>query len=169
MMIQLSTKHISLMALLGVLTLGLTACSWLGDSSVPAQESIALRVVNVLDKPLYDDCHIKGSINVPFMEVEEVAKSWNKDGEVVFYCSNYQCTASGAAARQLEQLGFENVFVYDAGMAAWYQSGLPVEGACAQGYLKMVNNKPDEREQGVKLIDTQKLYDKMKVHIYKAA
>src|SRR5260221_674614 len=69
-----------------------------------------LIVINVLDKNLYDDCHIKGSINVPFGEIKEYASKIDKSTPVVVYCSNYQCTASGAAAKMLQDMGFENVW-----------------------------------------------------------
>lgn len=140
----------------------LPACTW-WPSSQP--EKAKLLVVNVLDKPFFDDCHIKGSINVPFMQVEESISSWDKDTEIVFYCSNYKCTASGFAAQMLGSMGFEHVYVYDAGIADWYQKGLPVEGKCEQAYLKVKQKQPAEREQGVTFIDTQQLHDKMKEYI----
>ena len=37
------------------------------DSS---QKESKLVVINVLDQKYYDDCHIKGSINIPFDEFE---------------------------------------------------------------------------------------------------
>ena len=42
----------------------LPSCGW--DSG--SKPSFVL--VNVLDKEFYDDCHIKGSINVPFENLE---------------------------------------------------------------------------------------------------
>jgi len=122
-----------------------------------------LVVINVLDKNIYDDCRIKGSINVPFDKVEEYAKGLDKNTHVVLYCTNYMCTASGAAARMLKKMGFENVWAYEAGMADWFQNKLPVEGACKESYLNMrIEKSEDSDEQGIKPITTMELRDKMK-------
>ena len=95
-----------------------------------------LVVVNVLDKELHTDCHIKGSVNVPFEQVQEYAiANWSKDTELVFYCANYKCTASGESARQLKALGYEKVYAYEAGTAEWKKLGYPVEGPCSKAYL----------------------------------
>jgi rhodanese-related sulfurtransferase len=122
-----------------------------------------LYVVNVLDSNLYGDCHIKGSINVPFGEHEEWAKKLDKNSHIVFYCSNYMCTASGQAAKDLKKLGFNNVWAYEAGMADWFQNKLPVEGSCKEAYLNMQMNKPEiDQQDGVQHITTQDLHNKMK-------
>ena len=121
-----------------------------------------LLVVNVLDQEFYNDCHIKGSINVPFEQFEEFAKKLDKNTHLVVYCSNYQCTASFLGARMLKQMGFKNVWAYEAGMAGWYQEKLPVDGSCKQPYLTM-SNKPlvGEKESDVEIITTQDLQQKM--------
>lgn len=98
-----------------------------------------LYVVNVLDKEEYDDCHIKGSINVPFDMLEQNVKKFDKDSTIVLYCSNYRCTASKEGVKMLRDMGFKNVYAYEAGMADWYQKGLPVEGPCGASYLKQEN------------------------------
>ena len=71
---------------------------------------------------------LQGSINVPFEEVETFAKDLDRDAEMVVYCANYMCTASGAAAQKLKEMGFENVWAYEGGTAEWYQMGLKAEG-----------------------------------------
>lgn len=125
-------------------------------------KSKGLYVVNVLDKDLFSDCHIKGSINIPFEEVEQFANKIDKSSHVVFYCSNYMCTASGISARLFKKLGFENVWAYEAGMADWYQNKLPVEGVCKQNYLEMKVDRPQFEETDIKIITTDELKNKMK-------
>ena len=44
----------------------LSAC---GEKTVPE-----LLVINLLDKELYNDSHIRGSVNVPFDNIEEYVK-----------------------------------------------------------------------------------------------
>lgn len=154
-------KNLSFLGICSIIVLSgilLSGCKWFSGNK--KQE---LKVINVLDKNLYDDCHIKGSINVPFEDFEQYAKNLDKDTHVVVYCSNYMCTASGASARKLSEMGFKNVWAYEAGMAEWYQAGLPVEpkDICKQEYLKMQVAKPEHEDKSVKVISTQELKDKM--------
>lgn len=126
----------------------------------------SLYVLNVLNSEQYNECHIPGSINVPFDKVADFAQEIDKESEVVCYCSNYQCTASGYAAKQLKELGFEHVCAYEAGMAEWYQQGLPVEGAIAHGapasdYLARVIEPDANATHDVSIISTQALQEKL--------
>ncbi len=113
----------------GLLFVGLPGC-W------NKEKKDGLVVINVLDKELYDDCHIKDSINIPFEMIEEQAATIDKNAHIVIYCSNYQCSSSEYAARKLCDQGFCNVSVYEGGTAEWYQEGLPVEGSHKKAYLK---------------------------------
>ncbi|MBN1549664.1 rhodanese-like domain-containing protein [Candidatus Babeliales bacterium] len=99
-------------------------------------------VINVLDKKLFLDCHIKGSVSVPFDLVDDFATKVDKNVPVVFYCSNYSCTASGIARDRLKALGFTDVKAYEGGIAEWYQLGFPTEGPAQSGYLTGENERP---------------------------
>lgn len=121
-----------------------------------------LVVINVLDKGMHEDCHIQGSISVPFEEVAEFSEGIDKqEAEVVVYCSNYMCSASGSTAKMLLAKGFKHVWAYEAGLAEWYQKGLPVEGACTQKYLQRTMAAPDHEDDGVPVITTEQLKEKM--------
>lgn len=138
----------------------LPGCFFNTTNEAPAGRS--LYVLNVLDKPEYDDCHIVGSLQVSLDKVESFVQKLNKDTEMVVYCSNYYCTASGQVAQQLQSLGFTKVWAYEAGMAEWFQRGLPVQGPCKQSYLKKVIPQPADHEGDSNTITTDQLYDKMK-------
>lgn len=118
-----------------------------------------LIVMNVLDKDTYDDCHIKGSVHVPFEQIDEyIPRLINKQIPVIVYCSNHLCLASHLVAKQLQDTGFTNVRVYGAGMARWYQEGLPVEGPCTLAYLRADAREPQgTQEDSVPLISTYEL------------
>jgi rhodanese-related sulfurtransferase len=121
-----------------------------------------LVVVNVLDKELFDDCHIAGSINIPLDELDQKMDSIARDADLVFYCSNYQCTGSGYAAAKFREKGFENVRVYEGGMAEWYQAGLPIEGDHLKAYLSKPSPKfTDEEESSLPIITMEQLAKKM--------
>ncbi len=128
------------------------------------QKKEGLFVVNVLDAEHFDDCHIKDSINVTVDKLDNFAATLDKEkSEVVFYCSNYMCTASGFSAEKLKGMGFSNVWAYEAGMAEWYQKELPVQGKCTKAYLekKMEKTELDESSK-IRIISTDELARKMK-------
>lgn len=85
-------------------------------------------LIEVLDRESYEKSHIKGAINIPLEDIGAEAKDrFDKDDEIVVYCSDYECTASPKAARKLDDLGFENVYHYKGGKKDWKDSGLPME------------------------------------------
>lgn len=129
-------------------------------------------LVNVLDKEHFENCRIQGSINVPFEEVDKFVDQLTKEYqdktaiEVIVYCSNYMCSASGEAAKMLAKRGFTNVKAYEAGMAEWYQQGLPTEGPCKLegfAYLKKKMTAPAQQEHEFAVITTQELAEKLGV------
>ncbi len=162
------TQVVTALALTSILAL-LPACWPFGKKAEPTNDANkSLYVINVLDKESYEDCRIAGSINVPFDQVETFAKDLDKSSEVVVYCANYMCTASGAAAQKLKDMGFENVWAYEGGTAEWYQMNMksegnyPVEGTCKASYLAAANEKPAEADHaGVTIISAEDLHQKM--------
>ena len=128
------------------------------------EKKSGLVVVNVLDKELHDDCHIAGSINIPLDQLDPKMNSIAQDADIVFYCSNYQCTGSEYAASKFLKKGFESVSVYEGGMAEWYQAGLPVEGKHLKAYLSKPSQKgPDEDGSSIPVITMEQLAKKMKM------
>lgn len=127
----------------------LLAGCWGGnkDEATPAEEKMQpgekMLVVNVLDPELYEDAHIKGSINVPFDQLDEFLKKTDKNTELVFYCANYACSASGASAEQAKVEGFANARAYEGGTAEWVNLGYPHDGPATQDYIHGDNPKPD--------------------------
>ncbi len=150
-------KTRSFLMLAGVCILALfgTSCR------LPEKKAEALPgliIVNVLDKILYEDCHIDPSklaipgknvvsLNISMDDLEEYAKkNWDKENtHLVVYCANYMCTASAESAKMLKDLGFKNVWAYEGGTAEWKHKGYAVVGACTKGYLNQFE-KPEGHE-----------------------
>lgn len=121
------------------------------SSSLTSNEKNLLKVVNVLDESMYNDCHVDGSRHIEFGKVLETAQkeNWPKDAKIVIYCSNYMCSASGEEARKLKDKGYSNVAVYEGGSAEWYQlskndPSYKVVGECKMEYLTLPNERPDK-------------------------
>ncbi len=94
-------------------------------------------VINVLDTQYYDDCRIKGSINIPAKNLESFAQSLEKDSTIIVYCASYICHASKDAWHILDRMGFKNIYAYEGGISEWYLRHYPIEGSCtkAQQYI----------------------------------
>jgi len=145
---------------LAALTL-LSSCRWFLPTK---KEAPAFVMVNVLDKKYFDDCRIAGSINLSMEDIEQYAlDNWDKQNtQVVTYCGNYKCLASGESAVMLNKLGFANVWAYEGGTAEWKQLGYPIDGPCvASGFLSDYE-KPegDEVSSEVPVITAQELKKK---------
>ncbi len=155
-------KSLFLLIIIGIVSF-LPSC-W--NSS--QEKKTGLVVVNVLDKELYDDCHIKGSIHIPFDQLKDAPNIIDKNAQVVCYCSNYMCGASSAARKKLIEMGYKKVYVYEAGMAEWHQKGFPVgkNCSCKKDYLEGVIPAPEKKKEAYELT-TQEL--KAKIDAYNAA
>ena len=93
-------------------------------------EGNGVALVEVLAPDAYQNFHLPHAINVPLGEsferdIQQAVP--NKSQAVVVYCQSDQCDASPKAAKQLEQIGYTNVFDYEAGKTDWKAAGLPVE------------------------------------------
>ena len=151
-------KRSMIFVFLGALVVVISSC-WKDAPKKPVEIQKGLVVVNVLEKELFDDLHIKGSIHVPFHKVADIPKIIDKEAEIVFYCSNYMCGASSEARKQAMNMGYKKVYVYEGGMAEWHQKGYPTMGSGAKDYLKIVIPKPDEQQDYI--LDAEKLKKKL--------
>jgi rhodanese-related sulfurtransferase len=51
----------------------------------------------------------------------------DKDGTLVFYCSNFLCRKAPNAARRAKDMGYHDVRVMSAGISGWLDAKLPTE------------------------------------------
>lgn len=94
-----------------------------------------VKVINVLESKYFNDCHIKGSINIPHDQLLEQTASWDKDQEIIVYCANLECTKSKKSYELLVDIGFKNVYEYPGGIKEWFQSGQKIDGNCKLDYI----------------------------------
>lgn len=132
-----------------------------------SQAHAKVHLVNVLDKKMFDDAHIKGSVHVPLADIDAASAAWGKDDAIVIYCSNYMCTASGMAAQSLKKRGYTNVRVYEGGTAEWYQmskqdASYELKGPQKEAYLSIVLEKPLKTSQEIEEISAAELKNLLK-------
>lgn len=87
-------------------------------------------LVDVLAPDKYREYHLPEARNVPLDDqfddgIQQAVP--DKSQPVVVYCYDKDCPASPAAARRMDELGYEQVFDYEAGKIDWKTAGLPVE------------------------------------------
>ena len=91
-------------------------------------------LLEALPRESFEECHLPGAVNVPLgSEFDERVEEAVPDTEtpVVVYCANAQCKASEKAAARLEELGYCEVYDYEAGKEDWKEHGLPTEQTVA--------------------------------------
>lgn len=75
--------------------------------------------------------HIKGAVNLPYEESEEYAPQvlpkLPQEEEIIAYCDGTECEESLLLARELRELGYEDIKVFFGGWQEWQQAGLPIE------------------------------------------
>ncbi len=118
-----------------------------------------LLMINVLKKDYFNDCRIKGSVNVSVEDLKLYVDALDRTQPIVVYCSNYQCNASREAWYTLDEMGFSNLWAYEGGLAEWKQAGLPTDGPCVLGYLHELTLVPEEIESQVRSISKADLLD----------
>lgn len=89
-----------------------------------------LMVVETLEEEYFRKFHLPGARNVPFSngfdeQIQSVAP--DKAAPILVYCQDSDCESSAKAARRLVELGYSEVYDYEAGKVDWQEAGLPVE------------------------------------------
>ena len=158
-MLNLQKSYSTLFVVASVLFL--SGCWPFGSASETKKPE--LMIINVLEKPEFDDCHIAGSVNIPFDEFEDKISSLNKQNHYVIYCADFMCMSSGFCAKLLKDAKFEHVWAYEGGMAQWYQKGYPHQGPGQLEYLSSESEDMSDDEHGdVPVVSAEQLLAKMK-------
>lgn len=141
------------------LVLLMPACEWPWSKSKKEEPTATTstvtgpKIIDVNEKKIYDDAHIKGAINIPYDKLESETANFDKNSLVVTYCTTYECTESHRAAKKLKELGFTNVRIYQGGMNDWYKhaqedkAAYPYEGPATEPYLTKSVSKPEAKEE----------------------
>ncbi len=147
------------------LILAMPGCAWFGKKPQAAEPT--LRLVDANTEKIYKDAHIPGAVHVDLGRIEEAAAGWNKETPVVIYCSDYTCTSSHMVAKQLKELGFNDIAVYAGGINEWYQRSkenkekYPVEGEAQHELLQKEVTQTVSTEGDVHIITAEELSKKL--------
>lgn len=86
-------------------------------------------IVDCRSKWAYDEGHIKGAINLPVNNVEQLAPKLipRKETELILYCGSAECYNSIAELERLEELSYKNLLHFEGGLEEWVSQGYILE------------------------------------------
>ncbi|WP_420627780.1 rhodanese-like domain-containing protein [Candidatus Leptofilum sp.] len=82
-----------------------------------------------LERQYFEQSHIPGSQHLE--NIPETVANLSPDDEIVVYCSNPACPSSFNAYMMLSKLGYQNLYRYAGGLAAWQEAGYELAGSMA--------------------------------------
>ena len=82
-----------------------------------------LELIDVRDPWEFDTCHIKGSRNIPMMEIESSLQTIDMSVETVVIC--HHGMRSRQVASYLESLGYRQMINLDGGIHRWAETVEP--------------------------------------------
>ena len=84
-------------------------------------------LIEVMPEEEYRRNHIAGAVNIPLERIGATCRQrYQPDQQLILYCADQACAASGLAARKLAFFGFHDVLEYGAGKQDWQDAGLPM-------------------------------------------
>ena len=85
-------------------------------------------LIEALGAAYFADAHLPGAVNIPPGQVDRLAPVLipDLDARIVVYCSG-RCDSSRIVARELAELGYSEVRIYEGGKEDWVEHGLPVD------------------------------------------
>jgi rhodanese-related sulfurtransferase len=93
---------------------------WLQSAEPP-------RLIDVLSKTHFERAHLPGAENIPRAQLHARApQEIALDEPVVVYCADQLCRESCYAAVILAELGFQQVYDFEGGLAEWRRHRLPL-------------------------------------------
>jgi len=87
-------------------------------------KDLGFRTIDVREFPEYAAGFIPGSEIVPLSAVAKQSLAWARNQPLLIVCRTGKRAAN--AAKQLEDLGFENLAVLEGGIDAWRTAGFPL-------------------------------------------
>lgn len=96
------------------------------DALRAAVERGDVTVLDVRPQDEYQSGHLRGAVNIPIGELEQMLDQLPTDREIVAYCRGPYCVLSQEAVQILRSHGFQ-VRRYEEGYPEWKAAGLPTD------------------------------------------
>jgi rhodanese-related sulfurtransferase len=87
-------------------------------------------VLDVREADFFEFGHIPGAASFPLSQFDQnlsrFLRTYNKDQNIMIYCSSAECTMSHEFAHRLQQLNYLNVKVFSGGFQLWQEMGYDI-------------------------------------------
>ena len=93
------------------------------------QNAEPVSVIDVNSRLSWTKAHVPSARNLDPNDYKDSDLPSDKNGMLVFYCSNPLCRKAPNAARRAKKIGYNNVHVLSAGISGWLAAKLPTEFA----------------------------------------
>jgi rhodanese-related sulfurtransferase len=90
----------------------------------------SIKLVMALSEYDYRTLRIPGSLH--FNSEQEALSTLNPEDEIILYCTDALCPTARVGYSWLTSRGYQNVSVYEGGIADWEAAGYPLEGGSAR-------------------------------------
>ena len=91
------------------------------------QNAEPVSIIDVNSRQSWMKAHVPGARNLDPVNYKDSDLPPDKNGMLVFYCSNPLCRKAPNAARRAKKIGYSNVRVLSAGISGWLAATLPVD------------------------------------------
>ncbi|MBK7106744.1 MAG: rhodanese-like domain-containing protein [Ignavibacteriae bacterium] len=84
--------------------------------------------IDARDQWEFSESHITRALNIPefsFSNNDKTLSNISKKSTLVIYCDGDDCDTSKRLAKQISELGYENIYVFLGGMKLWMEAELP--------------------------------------------
>ena len=114
---------------------GLVEGSWQEKIIFIDIESVAdmgqIILIDLRDSEDFDRIHAQGAINLPYFYFDEAVSDFiekvDEDQQILLFCEGMLCGISARAAKELQDLGYENISIIKQGFDGWKKLNLPIE------------------------------------------
>ena len=120
------------------------------------KEGSGMWLVDVRGPAAYEECHIEGSINIPFEQLR--LKRISKERLIVLVDDSIGNMKAEEAAKALAANGIEKILVLEGGLYEWANSGRALAGNAARAYTP-TSITPEEFKQAFVRGVRMKVYD----------
>ena len=88
-------------------------------------------LIDLRDSEDFDRIHAQGAINLPYYDFDEAISDFiekvDEDQQIILFCEGILCGISARAAKELLDLGYEDISIIKQGFDGWKNLNLPIE------------------------------------------
>ncbi|MEW5924375.1 MAG: rhodanese-like domain-containing protein [Candidatus Zixiibacteriota bacterium] len=100
------------------------------DEAAARYQSPGTLFIDARDTEDYAVAHIRNAINIPYDYIDDFRDqlmSIPLKQELVIYCSGTECELSLFLGREMQDIGYQKIFIFYGGWREWERAGLPMD------------------------------------------